>query len=144
MPTDVPNANVQILIDNLANLIYGENASEDYDTMVMTGSTLLNRLESGKFQEFGATPEEAMNKGYYAVKNNTPLYQQAAMRKFPDKQSENKFKQSLAIANGLVNETIPRHQAMFFLKPKELKKSGMDFKKLKDTGTVGKYRTFSY
>ena len=128
-------------VTNLANLIYAENGSEDYDTMVMTGSTLLNRVEANKPQEFGEDITDAMVKGYYAVSNNTDMFQQAAYQKFPDKQSETAYKKAVQVAYGLKQGTIERHPAQFFFKKGEA--SGLR-KKLKSTGKVGKYDTYSY
>lgn len=126
---------------NLANLIYGENGGEDYDTMVMTGSTLLNRLEANRPKEFGEDMQSAMMRGYYAVSNNSPMFQQAVSQKFPDKKSENAYKKTLQVAYGLTNGTIERHKAQFFFKKGEAKSLR---EKLKHTGKVGKYDTYSY
>lgn len=128
----------------LTNAIYGESASEDYDTMVMVGSSALERLDAGRMKEFGSTLEEVLNKGYYAVSNPNVPYKQALEQKFPDELSETKYKQAMAIASGLLRGTIERHPAQFYLTPKELKKTKMNMKLLKDTGTVGKYHTFRY
>lgn len=126
---------------NIANTIYGENGGEDYETMVMTGSSLLNRVEAGKPQEFGEDITDAMWKGYYAVNQDSPMFQQAATQQFPDEKSANAYKQALQIAYGLKAGTIPRHKAQFFFKDGEAKSLR---KKLKSTGKVGKYETYSY
>lgn len=131
----------------LANLIYGEVASEKSDTMEMVGSSALNRLEANKPEEFGATLEEVMNKGYYAVINNTDLYQQAITGKFPDKKSEDAYKKSLQIANGLIRGTIKRRKGHFYFKPEEVKKqkkAGFDFGAVEDYGVTGQYNVFGY
>lgn len=125
----------------LAQLIYGENASEDFDTMVMTGSSALNRLESGKEKEFGGSLPEVMQKGYYAVSQNSPMYQQALSGDFPDEKSQESFKRALQVSYGLLTGTIPRHKAQFFFKKGEATALR---KKLKPTGKVGKYETYSY
>jgi spore germination cell wall hydrolase CwlJ-like protein len=126
---------------NIANLIYAENGSEDYDTMVMTGSSILNRVDANRPQEFGEDITDAMTKGYYAVSNNTPMFQQAAYQKFPDTKSEEAYKRALQVAYGLKNGTIERHKAQFFFKKGEATSLR---KKLKPQGTVGKYQTYSY
>jgi len=131
-------------VSKLAAAIYGEGASEDYETMIMIGSSALNRIDANRIQEFGATLDEVLNKGYYAVSQNSPMYQQAISGNFPDKASENKWKQAVAISSGLYRGTIERHPAQFFLKSKEEKRSGIDFKQLKKTGVVGKFNTYSY
>ena len=125
----------------LASMIYGENASEDYDTMVMTGSTALNRLEANRPEEFGADLPEVLQKGYYAVSQNSPMHQQAVSGKFPDEKSELKFKQALQIAYGLQKGTIPRVKGQFFFKKGEAK--GLR-KKLKFINKVGIYDVYAY
>jgi spore germination cell wall hydrolase CwlJ-like protein len=143
------NADIQAM----ANTIYGEMAGKDVDHMVMVGSTILNRLDSQKFDEFGGSIPEVIQKGYYAAKNNTDLYQQAVTQKFPDKNSENKFKQALSVASGLAKGTIKRQDGQFYFKDNEianLKKErvktgkGFNFKAVKEHGKVGAFRTFGY
>ena len=125
----------------LAQMIYGENASEDYDTMVMTGSSALNRLEAERPQEFGATLPEVLQKGYYAVSKNSPMYQQAVSGQFPDEKSEQKFKQALQISYGLQKGTIERREGEFFFKKGEAK--GLR-KKLNFIEKVGQYDVYGY
>jgi hypothetical protein len=125
----------------LGQLIYAENGGEDYDTMVMTGSSLLNRLDANRPKEFGADIDEAMFKGYSAVNRNSPMYQQAFNMSFPDKKSEEAFKRSMQVAYGLLEGTIKRHSAQFFWQKGEAMSLR---KKLKSTGKVGKYETYSY
>lgn len=137
----------------LAALIYGEGGSENDATMIMQGSTVLNRRDSGRVQEFGDTVESVImspNSPYYAAFNNTEQFQQAVTQQFPDELSERKFKRALQIANGLIRGTIPRHEGMFFFEGKEVsalkrsKKKKFDFKQVRETGKVGKYHTFTY
>jgi hypothetical protein len=109
--------------------------------MVMTGSTALNRLEANKPQEFGGSLPEVLQKGYYAVSQNSPMYQQAVSSKFPDKVSESKFKQALQISYGLINGTIPKVKGQFYFKKGEAK--GLR-KKLNSVGKTGKYDVYSY
>ena len=128
-------------VKQIADIIYGENGSEDYDTMVMTGSSVLNRFLTTRDKEFGTSIPEVGQKGYYAVSNNTPMYQQAVTGKFPDEASANKYKQALQVAYGLFKGTIEKHPAQFFFKKGEA--SGLR-KKLKSTGKVGIYDTYAY
>ena len=126
---------------DLANMIYGENASEDYDTMVMTGSSALNRLEAERPDEFGVTLPEVLQKGYTAVNQNSPMYQQAVSGKFPDEKSELAYKRALQISYGLLNDTISRVGGQFFFKKGEAKNLR---KKLKFINKVGIYDVYSY
>lgn len=133
---------------SMAQAIYGEAASEDFNTMHMIGSTMLNRLKSGRAKEFGANIPEILNKGYYAVSNPNEPYKQALSKKFPDKQSELKFKQALQIASGLYKGTIKPTEGEFYFTPKEIanqkKAKSFNFKVVKDVGSIGKYKVFSY
>lgn len=144
----IPGDNIR-----LANIIYGEVGNQKDDVMAMVGSTVLNRLDSGRPLEFGSSVEEVINSSsspYYAASNNSEQYQQAVTGKFPDKVSENAYKKALQVASGLIRGTIPRHKGMFFFTGQEIsgmkrkKKKVFDFKKVNDTGKVGKFSTFSY
>jgi hypothetical protein len=136
-------------IIDLANVIYGESASENYDTMLMVGSSAINRLNSNKLLEFGATLPEILQKGYYSVSNPNIPYKQAQEQKFPDKESENKYKQALAIASGLIKGTIEPTKGQFYFTDKEINKfkrnpRKFNLKAVKQVGEVGNYKVFSY
>jgi hypothetical protein len=137
-------------INQVAAIIYGEGASTDDETMRMIGSSVFNRLDANRAEEFGDSIASVGQKGYYAVKDNTDLYQQAVTGKFPDKVSEDAYKRALAQASGLAKGTIDRHSAMFFFKDKEvknLKSKGskvFNFDAVNEGETVGEYRTYSY
>ena len=137
-------------INQVAAIIYGEGASTDDETMRMIGSSVFNRLDANRAEEFGDSIASIGQKGYYTVKDNTKLYQQAVTGKFPDKVSEDAYKRALAQASGLAKGTIDRHGAMFFFKNKEVKKlkakgkKAFNFDVVKELGDVGDYRTYSY
>jgi len=131
----------------LAHLIYGEAGGEDLDTKKMVGSSVINRLNSGRAKEFGGSIEEVAQKGYYAVSKKSKMYEQAVSGNFPDKSSETAWKQSLAVASGLVKGTIKPSAGMFYFTDKEAKqqkKVGFKFSQVKETGKVGKFNTYSY
>jgi hypothetical protein len=86
---------------DLANLIYAENASEDFDTMWMTGSSVIKRMQANKPIEFGSNIPEISLKGYKSVQNNTPLFQQAFTMNFPDEKSKQKYLKAMQISYGL-------------------------------------------
>ena len=139
-------------IAQLAAVIYGEGASTGEDVMSMIGSTVLNRLESGRVKEFGGTLEEVINypNAYYAAQDENVPYKEALAGKFPNETAENAYKRAYATASGLYKGTIDRHKAMFFFTPPEetkLRKKGrkvFDFKQVKEQGVVGDYNTYSY
>jgi len=137
----------QDIID-LANTIYGEMASQDYDHMVMTGSTALNRLQAERPDEFGQNLQDVLQNGYYAVSNPNVPYKQATEQSFPDKLSESKYKQAIAVSSGLLKGTIQPTQGQFYFTKEEatkLKRSRkFNFKALKETGKVGEYTVYSY
>jgi len=134
---------------DLANTIYGEAANQDYDTMLMVGSTVINRLNAQRPQEFGVDMPDVLQKGYFAVSNPNIPYKQALEHKFPDKQSEDKYKQALAIASGLVRGTLKPQEGQFYFTDKEVNKfkrnpKKFNLKAVKEVGRVGDYRVFSY
>lgn len=135
-------------VSEMANAIYGEAAGENDDGMILVGSSILNRLDSNRPLEFGRDLTEILRKGYYAVSNPNEPYKQAITGKFPDKQSELKYKRALQIANGLVTGKIKRTDGQFYFTDKEIarmkKAKSFDFKQVKDLGKNGKYRVFGY
>lgn len=140
----------------LANIIFGEAAGASTPTMHMVGSAVLNRLESGRAGEFGSTIEEVINSEkspFYAVKgkDGNKNYEMALSQKFDNEISEQAYKRALQIAGGLLSGSIDRHKVQFFFTDDEVKnikksrkKDKFDFKKVVETGRVGKYNTFSY
>jgi spore germination cell wall hydrolase CwlJ-like protein len=134
----------------LAMAIYGEAANQKPDVMRKIGSTVLNRLASGKTKEFGGSLDEVLYKGYYAVKNNSPMYQEAMSGKFKDEVSETAYKQALAIASGLIKGTITPDKGEFYFTKSEinkLKKKGkkaFNFDAVKKFEEFGDYQMFGY
>lgn len=133
----------------LANAIYGEAADQEPEVMKMVGSSVINRINSGRTAEFGSNMQEVLNKGYYAVKNPNVPYRQALTQQFPDEESANQYKQALAIAGGLRRGTIEPDKALFYFTPKEeakLRKTPkvFNFKIVKNAGKVGGYNTYNY
>lgn len=137
-------------LDLLAAIIYGESAGESDTTKRLVGSTVINRLNSGRTAEFGETINEIGQKGYYAMSKNSPLFSQAISKEFPDKKSEQAYKESLAIASGLLKGTIKPDKGLFYFKDDEveaLKKKGkkvFNFDQVKTIGRTGKYNVFEY
>lgn len=135
----------------LGRMIYGEGGSLDYDTQVRIGSTALNRLEADRPEEFGETLYDVLHKenAYYAVQNQNDPYTWASTGQFPNKDEENRFKQSLGIAYGLQRGTIERKEGMFFLKDSEVRRAKkkpkiLNLKKLRNVGKDTTYNYFSY
>ena len=134
----------------LANMIYGEAAGEDYDTMKMVGSSAINRYLSPRDKEFGGTIDQVLQKGYYAVNHPNTPFKQAVSQKFPDKKSLEAYKRAYAIASGLIKGNIKRDNVHFYFTEDEIKKlekagkRKFDFKQVKETGKLKKYRLFSY
>jgi len=135
-------------VDLLANAIYGEAASEDLNTMVMVGSTILNRLTADKPKEFGKDMNEVLQKGYYAVKNKNEPYKQAEKQRFPDALSAKKFEIAHSVAQGLLSGSIKPVEGHFYFTPEEVEKQtkakSFHFDRVKSIGKTGKYEVFSY
>lgn len=136
------------LID-LTNIIYGEAADQDVKVMKMVGSTAINRMKSGRTKEFGSTLPEIIQKGYYAAKNPNQPYKEALSQKFGSPEAENKYKQAMNIASGLLRGTIEPDKGMFYFKPDEIKKlkktpKVFNFKAVKSVGKSGDYEVFDY
>ena len=133
----------------LAGIIYGEAANKDYDTMKMVGSTVINRLKSGKVEEFGGNMNDVIMKGYYAAKNPNEPYKEVQTRNFKSPESIEKYKQAYAIAGGLTRGSIEPDKGLFYFTPKEetkLRKTPkvFNFKNVKESGKVGGYTVYDY
>jgi len=140
MPNDVVD---------LANMIYGEVANQDYNTMLKVGSTAINRLNSNRPREFGSNMQEVLQKGYYAVSNPNEPYQEAISGKFKSKEGENKYKQALAIASGLKKGTITPTKGVFYFTPKEIQKlkknkKAFNFDLVEQVGETPIYKIYDY
>lgn len=136
-------------IIQLANAIYGEGANQPYEVMKMIGSSAINRVRSGRASEFGSNMCEVLNKGYYAVSNPNQPYKEAVSGKFGSPEAENKYKQAVAIASGLIKGNIEPDEGEFYFTDKEIQKlkrnkKSFDFKKVREVGKTGPYRVFKY
>lgn len=103
---------------------YGEGADQPYEVKKHIISSILNRAESGR-EEFGAHTgniSDVLKTGYYAYSKNSPKFQEAIDQKFPDKISEDSFKEFIAIYSGMLRGTVDRTESLFFLKPSEVRK----------------------
>lgn len=128
---------------------YGEAASEPYEDKVHVLSSIYNRAMSGR-EEFGAETGEiskVLEKGYYAYSKQSPKFQEAMDGKFPDKQSEDAYKEIVAIWSGLMKGKIKPTETLFFLTPKEvakIKKSGKRIMDMDLLEEVGKGKTWNF
>lgn len=125
--------------------IYGEAANQDYATKVRVASTIFNRALSGK-KEFGADTGKITDvlKGYYAYSKQSPKYTEAMNQKFPDKKSEDSYKEIVAITSGILRGRIQKSQDEFFLTPKEATKTKMDMSQLEKTGNNKTWNFYRY
>lgn len=147
----MPNLNTLELSPNdllaIQQMVYGEAASEDPETMRVVAQSALNRLKSGRSKEFGGTIPDILKKGYYAVKNPNTPYKQALSGTFPDTTSKAKWGVAKKVVEAILkDQDFGEHQ--FYFTPDEitkLKKSkGFDFSKVKARGAIGQYKLFGY
>lgn len=125
--------------------IYGEAANQDYETKVRVASTIFNRALSGK-REFGGDTGKLSDvlRGYYAYTKQSPKFREALDGKFPDKASENSYKEIVAITSGILSGKIARTQDEFFLTPAEVKKTKMNMSLLEQTGSNKVWNFYRY
>lgn len=132
----------------IANAIFGEAANQPFEVKKMVGSTIVNRMKANRPQEFGFNVPEILQKGYYAVSNPNEPYKQAVSGKFPDKKSEDSYKEALQVASGLIRGTIEPDKGHFYFTPKEekklRKKKSFNFDLVKSAGSAGGYNIYSY
>lgn len=129
---------------------YGEAASEDFGSKVEVLSTILNRAESGK-EEFGAHTgkiTDVLQKGYYAYSKQSPKFTEALSQKFPDKESEDSFKEIVAIFSGMLKGKVKRTDSLFFFTPKEVerirKTKVMNMDLLEETAKTKTWNFYKY
>lgn len=126
--------------------IYAEAANKDATFKANVGSSILNRAESGK-SEFGADTgniTDVLQHGYYSYSKQSPKYKEAINQSFPDKPSENSYKEVVRVFAGLMNEDIPRSQAQFFFNNDEIKKQSKLIKSLEPVSTNGGFTFYKY
>jgi len=131
----------------LAQVVFGEAANQDYDTMKMVGQSVINRYMAKRKKEFGKTIPEIINKGYYAAKNRNSPYKQALSGVFNDEMSKQKWSQAQqAVSDILSNQDFGN--VMFYFTPDEITKQTkagtFDFNLVKPFEDVGIYKTFAY
>lgn len=136
-------------IKPMAAVIYAAAASEDDKMMQYVGSTLLNRLESGR-PEFGAQNynlSEVINHpgGYY--EKNSNLYNQFLSGDFKDEKSKAAAMRAASIASALTRGTIDRMPGEFWFNDEEIAKLSknkkvFDFNQVEELGKMGKKGQF--
>lgn len=136
-------------IKSLADAIYGEMAGQDYQSMLMVGSTALNRLTSGRHNEFGSDLNSVLEKGYYAVSKNSPQYRKAVKGNFKTNEEIGSYQQAVDVASGLLRGNIKPMPGHFYFTDDEMNKlkdtpKKFNFKIVHPSSKIGKYTVFSY
>lgn len=138
----------------MAAVIYAAAADQDQKMMQYVGSTLLNRLESGK-KEFGAEngsiDQVIMHPGAYYEKNSK-MYVDFMNGDFKDEASKKAALRAASVAAALNRGTLERMPGEFWFNQDEIAKlkknpKAFNFKVVKDLGTVGKkgqFQMFGY
>lgn len=136
-------------IKQVAATIYAAAAGEDDKMMQYVGSTLFNRLESGK-PEFGAQngniSEVIYHPGAYYEKNSQ-LFEDFKNGNFKDEKSKAAAMRAASIASALTRGTIERMPGEFWFNDEEIAKLSrnkkvFDFSKVQELGKMGKKGQF--
>jgi spore germination cell wall hydrolase CwlJ-like protein len=134
-------------IQAIKQAVYGEGASTDDATMKMIAQSIINRANSGRSKEFGATVPDMLKKGYYAVSNPNEPYKQATTGNFPDTQSKAAWGRASKLVDIAMSEPDSGKHQFYFTDDeinRQKKKKSFDFSKVKSTGRVGNYETYGY
>lgn len=126
---------------------FGEGAGASDEVVKMIIRSIINRYRAGRSAEFGSNIPEILNKGYYAVSKQNLPYKQAISGKFPDVRSKQRFGEIQQMVEEILSNKDYGETMFYFTPEKEEKlkqKGAFDFKKVKPTGTVGKYKTYGY
>lgn len=133
----------------LAAVIYAAAADQDEKMMQYVGSTILNRLESGK-REFGAETGSITSvikhPGAYYEKNSK-LYEDFMTGNIKDEASKKAALRASSIASALTRGTVERMPGEFWFNDQEIAKlkknpKVFNFKMVKELGTIGKKQQF--
>lgn len=131
-----------------ASIVYAEAAGQNDEFKKAVGSTFLNRIDSPRKTEYGMTPKEVAQKGYYSVSQNSDLFKQAMSQKFPDEKSEIAFKKSVALFSGLAKGMIKRSNAEFMFNDKEVaklkRKKAFNFDLVEETEEIQGFTFYKY
>jgi|TARA_R100000093_G_C1888708_1_gene56259 hypothetical protein len=137
-------------VRKLAAAIYGEAAGVKDDKqresyMILAGSSFVNRV--GKKEWRNKDFDTLMDSTFSAVKFSNQPYKEAMSGKVP-KSSKPRWDQAMRIANGLMSGGINPVAGQFYFTEDEINKmkgkKSFDFSIVKDVGTIGKYKIFSY
>lgn len=134
----------------VVDMTYGENGSEDDDTIKMTASTAFNRLMAKRKKEFGGTMTEVLNatNAYYAIKDKKNKAYQQAVSGTLDETGKRRYAEIDSQVRALYHDQ-KFSPGMFYFKPPEEEKlrktpKAFNFNAVKPTGKVGKYNVYSY
>lgn len=135
-------------LKTMAAVIYAAAAGEDDKMKQYVGSTLLNRLESGK-PEFGAQNgsinEVIYHPGAYYEKNSK-LFDEFMSGNFKDERSKKEALKSASIASALTRGTIDKMPGEFWFNDQEIalnkRKKVFNYSLVEELGTVGKKNQF--
>jgi hypothetical protein len=142
--------------EELAAFIHAfSDHKSSYDEKVAAGSTVLNRIDSGK-KEFGidGVPPTSVhevlfsNKSpYYEVNGKNERWNEAVAGKVA-KFNEEQYKENLQISRGLLTGDIERKKGQFIFRPTEVEKlkknKGFDFKKTQKFDSLDRYEMYGY
>lgn len=133
----------------LAAVIYAAAANQDDKMMQYVGSTLLNRLESGK-PEFGASNgsiNEVINHPGAYYEKNSNLYNEFMGGNFKDDMSKKAALRASSVASALTRGTLERMPGEFWFNDEEIaklkkNKKVFDFSKVEELGVMGTKKQF--
>jgi len=130
----------------VAAMVYGEMGSEDREHWRMAASSYLNSVGQGEWADL--TPDELLNRRYYAVQNKNDPYRWATTKKFPNEKEENRFKKVLSFVSAMDKGKEKKTDAQFFWTSPEVveqtRNKSINFDLLAKTGRVGKFNTYKY
>jgi len=142
--TSIEDMNFKDAVDT----VFGEEAQGNRDHVIAMGSTILNRFDSDRKEEFGTTIPEITGKGYYAKINKNNPYRWADSGQFPDTKSEELYKETAQTLGALSRGEIERMKGVFAFTEDEIKKKkkqgGFDFDAVEEVGRAGKYILLDY
>jgi hypothetical protein len=138
----------------LAAVIYAAGANQDDKFMQYVGSTVLNRLESGK-KEFGAknySITEVINHPGAYYEKNSRLYNEFMSGQFKDDRSKKAALRAASVASALTRGTIDRMPGEFWFNDEEIDKLKQNpkvfnfnaVKELGKVGTKGQFTMYGY
>jgi len=144
MPVDYPFTDEDLY--QIAAMVYGEMGSKDLEHWKVALSAFLNSIGQAEWKNL--TPQQILQKRFYAVSRQNDPYKWAVTKQFPNKDEENRFKKILSFVSAAVRGKVDLLPNQFYFTKGEISKlkknKSFNFDLVVPVGKIGRYYLYKY